>query len=527
MNTGVDDQTFWDAIEGYCGRLSFAPGETAAVHISCQTGQFDLVVERWAGQRVEVWETKGVAGQYHPAPPNADSEGCGWPVSVEIPIGQDWESGFYLVTLTALGAQRGRDTAHCCFVVRARAEDRQSVLLVLATNTWNAYNTWGGRSLYTGGHQVSFRRPFGRGMLCRASVERDDRKARPVRRGERPDIDGEIFQNYRTAHGYPSAIGSAGWFTHERRFVEWAYRNGFSFDMAVSADLETVPDLADGYDLVLSVGHDEYWSATARDAIDTHIGGGANFASFSGNTMFWQVRLVDGADGDAAAHMVCHKYRAHLDDPVVEGPDRAQMTGMWADPIVGRPEWSTLGAGSAFGLYHRFGQATPTGMGGFSIVNPDHWVIAGTGLTYGDVVGSDDGVVGYETLGCPVQFDDCQRLVARPHAHQASDIDIIGFAFSSNLGIGQYPKSIAALNDQGDLEFIADRIYGEVNDQNLARVRRGNAVIVACRPFGSTGGEVVTVGTTDWVFGLASDVQVQTITANVVGGLGSASGRPS
>ena len=77
---------------------------------------------------------------------------------------------------------------------------------VLDTNTWNAYNTWGGRSLYTGGSTVSFDRPFARGMLSRPPVDRDDRKSRPVRRGEDPDADGLIFQDYRTSNAYPSAI---------------------------------------------------------------------------------------------------------------------------------------------------------------------------------------------------------------------------------------------------------------------------------------------------------------------------------
>ena len=56
---------------------------------------------------------------------------------------------------------------------------RASALLVLATNTYNAYNSWGGRSLYTGGQRVSFRRPFGRGMIVRPEIERDDRKSPP------------------------------------------------------------------------------------------------------------------------------------------------------------------------------------------------------------------------------------------------------------------------------------------------------------------------------------------------------------
>ena len=59
----------------------------------------------------------------------------------------------------------------------------------------------------------------------------------------------------------------------------------------------------DGYDLVIGVGHDEYWSAGQRATIEEHVRRGGNYASFSGNTMFWQVRLED----DRRA-MVCLKY---------------------------------------------------------------------------------------------------------------------------------------------------------------------------------------------------------------------------
>lgn len=535
----IDDQTFWDDIEAYCGALSYVASESVTVHVSCRRPTFGVTVQRWGAQRHLVWQVDELAGVYHQVPEAADANGCGWPVGFEIPIGIDWEPGFYLITLTAHGAQRGRDVAHAGFVVRrssTRASDDDPsggpakptprTLLLLGTNTWNAYNTWGGCSLYTGGHQVSFRRPFARGMLWRPGHDRDDRKARPVRWGETPDIDGYIFQNYRITHGYPSAIGSAGWFTHERRFVEWAETNGYRFDMAVSSDLDTVPDLLDPYDLVVLVGHDEYWSRRGRDAVDSHLQGGGNLASFSGNTMFWQVRLVgSAADGSAADgsttnrsadHMVGYKYQAHTSDPVVADGRPAEMTGMWADPMVGRPEWSTLGAGSAHGLYHRFGQATPRGTGGFLITDPDHWMVAGTGLFYGDVVGADHGVVGYETLGCPLQFDHEQRLVAAPLAGQAPEVEIVGFTLSSNLGVGEYPASIAALNDQGDLEFIAERLF----DGNRGRVRRGNAVMLTCRPFGSSGGQAVTVGTTDWVFGLGLDNHVSTITGNVLSQLG-------
>ena len=82
--------------------------------------------------------------------------------------------------------------------------------------------------------------------------------------------------------------------------------------------------------------------------------------------------------------------------------------------------------------------------------------------------------------------------------------------------MGEYPTSIAALSDQGDLEFIAERIHGDTSPASLARVRHGNAVMLTCRPFGPDGGEVVTIGTTDWVFGLADDPAVGRVTANVL-----------
>ena len=521
MIEAQDDQTFWDEVEAYCGRLSIKAGQSVPLHVSTICDQFEVMVERWGAERTVVWRSEPQPGHRFPVPDDASAAGCDWPVALTIPTGTTWPSGFYLVTITGGGAQRGRDTSYACFVVRPESSASQaSAVLVLATNTWNAYNTWGGRSLYTGGHQVSFRRPFGRGLLCRPETERDDRKARPVYSGEAADADGEIFQQYRTTHGYPSAIGSAGWFTHERRFVEWAEAGGYRFDMAVSSDFVDDPHLLDGYKTVMSVGHDEYWTRGGRDAIDTHIAGGGRFASFSGNTMFWQVRPVAAAADptDHSAAMVCYKYAAHEHDPVLAS-DPELMAGMWCDPVVNRPEWSTLGAGSAFGLYHRFGQATPYGVGGFLVVDPEHWLFAHTGLGYGDVVGRDDGVVGYETVGTAITFDEQQCLVAAPLAGQAPEVEIAGFTLSSNLGVGDYPKSIAALSDQGDLEFVASRYFaqgGEVSDQHRARARRGNAVMLTCRPFGPEGGEVVTIGTTDWVFGLGGDQPVQQITANVL-----------
>lgn len=506
----TDDITRYDAVEGYCGALSVAPGQTITLHVSSRSPHFDVQIHRWGADRQPVWEARDVPGFDHPTPGDADSHGCDWPSAITVPVGDAWRSGFYLVTLTARDAPADRAVGHAGFVVRA-GRQRAGALLVLATNTYNAYNTWGGCSLYTGGTRVSFARPWGRGMLMRPVTERDDRKARPRYRGEEPDVDGTSYQQYRFAHGYPGFMGSAGWFTYERQFVEWAEGQGLELDYAVSSDLEADPSVIDGYPLLLGVGHDEYWSARQRATIEHFVRGGGNYASFSGNTMFWQVRLED--DGRA---MVCHKYAAHHADPVMGTDAQGSMTGMWCDPVVGRPETELLGAGSAHGLYNRFGAATPRGSGAFTVYRNEHWMFAGTGLRYGDQLGADHGVVGYETVGCRLQFDEYQLPVAAGGPGMPDDVEVVAFTPSSNLAMGEYPASISALDDQGDIEFIASRLYGRVDADSLARCRYGNAVMLTCRPYGQTGGEVVTIGTTDWVFGLAGDPLVGRVTRNVI-----------
>ena len=45
--------------------------------------------------------------------------------------------------------------------------NRLHAMLVLATSTWNAYNTWGGDSYYTGGHITSPVRPLQAGFLSK------------------------------------------------------------------------------------------------------------------------------------------------------------------------------------------------------------------------------------------------------------------------------------------------------------------------------------------------------------------------
>ena len=161
-------------IEGYTGRVSYRAGEDVTLHVSTPGPAYALEIARVGATREVVLKTNGVKGAEHPVPENASSHGCGWPVGFRFIVPDGWESGYYQVSLRVSDnggtfVQRNRRTAEgeCFFIVRpAQSGARTKILLQLASNTYNAYNNWGGFSLYgyharakVQGHRVSFLRP--------------------------------------------------------------------------------------------------------------------------------------------------------------------------------------------------------------------------------------------------------------------------------------------------------------------------------------------------------------------------------
>ncbi len=110
------------------------------------------------------------------------------------------------------------------------------------------------------------------------------------------------LQGHEVSFRRPQASQYANW---EYPFVIWAERAGYKLDFCTNLDLEQHPELLNSYRLVLSIGHDEYWSAGMRDQLEGFIGRGGNVAFFSGNTCCWQVRV--SADGHS---LICYKQAA-------------------------------------------------------------------------------------------------------------------------------------------------------------------------------------------------------------------------
>lgn len=441
-------------LEGYAGKVSYKPGEPLTLHVSTSAAKLAVEIARLGATKEVVFTKADVAGVESPIPENASSHGCGWPALLTLPIPDDWRSGYYHVAFKADDGggkfvQRGRRTveASCFFIVRAaRPGQNAKMLLQLSTNTYNAYNNWGGFSLYAyngratvQGHRVSFLRP-------------------PASQ----------FDNW------------------EQPFVAWAEAKGYAFDYAANSDLEFHPEDLQAYKLVLSVGHDEYWSAPMREHLEAFIQGGGNVAFFSGNTCCWQVRSED--EGSA---LVSWKQRFVM-DPVYPSSDHRLLTTLWSHHLVNRPENQLTGVGFLFGGYHRSHGQFMDGKGSYTVHRPEHWLFEGTGLKRGDEFGGLDTIVGYECDGCEFEVHD--GLPVPTHRDGTPDnFQILGSCPA------QWHPDDALFYDR----FPKDRIGAAI----LGTYTRG--------------GTVVTTGATDWAHGLrGKDPVVERITKNVLDRLG-------
>ncbi|MEZ5377079.1 MAG: DUF6605 domain-containing protein [Acidimicrobiales bacterium] len=499
----------FETVTGYCWPQSVAPGNDIALHLSSAGGRpVEVEIARVGARRDVVWTGTVEAGD-HATPLDASTNGCDWPAAAAVATGSDWASGYYEVLLTIDVGGKSRQS-HAFFVVRPTPASTNTILLQLATNTWHAYNDFGGRNLYNGATQSSFQRPMERGYLFKPRGA-----GRRVTTTHPPDHDMNTHVGYLRFNHLSAWAGSAGWPDWEWPFLAWAERNGYGIDVISNADLEEHPSIIDGYRLLLSVGHDEYWSGPMRDTVEGFIARGGNVAFFSGNTSLWQVRLEDPVDGSASV-MVGYKGM-YKKDPVYETDRMGELTSIWSDHLIGRPENHMTGVSFTRGGYHRIGKRVTNGAGGYTVYRPDHWIFEGTGVDYGDVLGAKATTVGYECDGCEYTIVDGLPVPTGTDG-TPPNFEILGMvpaAHFTRTTSARPPKP----DEPSEIEFLANRVFGSRDDAYVRRIAAGQAMLGTYTS--PAGGTVITSGSTDWAHGLAGrDEQIEQITANILTRLG-------
>jgi hypothetical protein len=217
-------------------------------------------------------------------------------------------SGIYVAKLTRPDTG---GSSHIPFIVRD--DSRQADIVVQTSDTtWQAYNQYGGGSLYCGGPhsnagtvysctgratKVSYNRPF------------DTRAHDP--------------QSFLFNAEYPMV-----------RFLE---ANGYDVKYISGVDTERrAADLVGPLKpkAFLSVGHDEYWSAGQRAGVEAARNAGVNLAFFSGNEMYWKTRFENAVDGTPYRTLVGYKDTL---GGVKLDPMANVTTGTWRDARFAAP----------------------------------------------------------------------------------------------------------------------------------------------------------------------------------------------
>ncbi|MCT2591774.1 GldG family protein [Streptomyces sp. N2-109] len=501
-------------IEGYVHRESVIAGSTLRMHVSTDAADFRIRCYRLGRELVFMGESGPYSGVWSPPPPHPDgdpehaspAEAWGWP-AYGLPVPEHWPPGIYLAHLahlveggTAEGtADSAADSAAASgesggeidgiegferefFVVRPRMPGRTArILYKKSTFTRHAYN----QSNRTG--------------LVRASSLYEH----PVYQEGGDGPAGEPRGHKLSMHRPGGVIDLAYW---DAPFIAWLERAGYDVEYCTDLDLHADPELLAPYDLLLSVGHDEYWSAAMRERVAAFTRGGGNVAFFSANTCWWRVHPVDG---DTA-------FVSDTDHQVGDAYPHLPATDLWWQPApdgVGEPENTLTGVSFRNGGMWPGEWPGDRPRAGYTVQHAGHWVFEGTGLRDGsdggrpDALGAGTPLIGYECDGAAFAYDETGTA-------RATGADGTPGSF---LILGLY------LLDPVHEDFHQLK-WGHWNcparEREITGPRAATMGIHTSDEPG--GGTVFTAGTTDWpvVCGRETDPAVVRVTRNVLDRLG-------
>jgi hypothetical protein len=353
-----------DTLSGFGSKISVNHSDSIDFYVTTTAPSFTINIYRtgyYGGAGARLISSLGSFPGLHQAIPAPDKVtgiiSCSnWTKTTSLNIPSSWVTGVYLAKLTSSTGK----SSFIFFVVRNDG-GHENIDFQTSVTTYQAYNSWGGTSLYNnltnlsifkGPHatKVSFDRPFSPG----------------------------------------DSNGAGHYFFYEYKFVYWLESQGYDLSYTTDVDTDTNVGPLTNHRAFLSVGHDEYWSKGMRDNVQAAINAGVNVAFFGANAMYWQIRFEPNAAG--AASRVEVGYKDFATDTTPPGPDpmwgvnNAIVTTNWRADPVNRPENALIGV--MFEDQTKNEQSYP-----FVVQNASNWVYAGTGFVNGSSV---PGIVGYE-----------------------------------------------------------------------------------------------------------------------------------
>ena len=300
------------SIQGFATDLSVNAGQTIHFKINTPAASYKIEVYRLGyyrglgARRVTSLQVSAALPQSQPPCLTENSTGlldCGnWAVSASWDVPKSAVSGIYFLHLTR--SDTGGDS-HVVFLVR-NDSSKSDIVFQTSDETWQAYNDYGGHSLYgplgvfdlsNRAFKVSYNRPFNT----------------------------RSFQ-------------ATSWvFFAEYPMLRWLEANGYNVAYLTSIDVARSGALLKNHHIYLSVGHDEYWSGPKRDSVESARDAGVSLAFLSGNEGFWRTRLESSIDGTNTPYRTLVCYKETLAGASTGANNPQAWTGTWRDSRSGRP----------------------------------------------------------------------------------------------------------------------------------------------------------------------------------------------
>jgi hypothetical protein len=388
-------------IEGFADHDSVTPGTKVRLYVSTVAHRFRVTAYRmgwYGGARArKVWTSQTLDGTRQPdavVTGEVHTPSAPWKPSLTVDT-TGWPPGDYLLRLDA--EPKG---PHSFVPLTVRTRSARGLLVVVNANTtWQAYNDWGGYSLYHG-----------------ASGGRADR-SRAV----------SFDRPYAYGQGAGDFIGA------ELPLLALAEKLGLPLGYATDVDLQRDPHLLGGVRGILSLGHDEYWSKEMRAAVTQARDHGTNIAFFGANALYRKIRFGSTALGPDRLEI---NYKDDTDP--IGATDKSQVTTQWRAEPSNDPESSLTGT---------FYQCNPV-RADMVVVNPGNWLFAGLGLRPGTAL---PGVVGSE-------YDRVDIAAPTPHPIEILTHSPVTCGGNADHSDSAYytTKSGAGVFDAGTSDWIAN-----------------------------------------------------------------------
>jgi hypothetical protein len=218
---------------------------------------------------------------------------CDWHPTLAIRIPSALPSGVYIAKLTTPDA-----ASDCLFVVES--SQPQALLAQLPTATYEAYNAWGGDSLYPGGND----RVGLTGSTQGVEVSYD-----------RP---------------YDSVTGAGQFFARDVAMIQFLERYGYPVSYTTSESVDTNPGQLFGHHALIDFGHSEYWSQRQETGFAHALQAGTSLLFFGSDTLAWRVRYADATAASSEAGKPGHVIVA-TKMPLAQRPIRSVSSGVFPD----------------------------------------------------------------------------------------------------------------------------------------------------------------------------------------------------